>query len=359
MYTKIEPYLKLIQSAFTNINETQIFETIQNLLNNRTELINTIKGKIGQINLTNSIIKLNSSLNKIKEEIISEMKNATKIIERVKGLKEKIEEGKTKIKNLINNTQIKEKFNSILEYVPLANQVYEKLINFNYSKYIPNFNYSKYLPILDSINIEDITNITRIEEIVTNITQNIKNNSQKIKNQLKEDFRKINESLYTCENSFISDFELDFSDLEKASANVQNKLKNATIGDLPSIAGEFVNQLIKNTSSKINFNFSIFQNEYIKALIEEANSTLIKLITKIESNEDIIKLLTRFSNVETFLKSLINNADSFSLLQILKNNIDVNIKTLSNIKLSSLNELMEKIKEKIDKEAEELKKYEK
>ena len=97
----------------------------------------------------------------------------------------------------------------------------------------------------------------------------------------------------------------------------------------------------------------------IKALIEEANSTLIKLITKIESNEDIIKLLTRFSNVETFLKSLINNADSFSFLQILKNNIDVNIKTLSNIKLSSLNELMEKIKEKIDKEAEELKKYEK
>ena len=120
-----------------------------------------------------------------------------------------------------------------------------------------------------------------------------------------------------------------------------------------------MNQLIKNTSSKINFNFSIFQNEYIKALIEEANSTLIKLITKIESNEDIIKLLTRFSNVETFLKSLINNADSFSFLQILKNNIDVNIKTLSNIKLSSLNELMEKIKEKIDKEAEELKKYEK
>ena len=359
LYTKIEPYLKLIQSAFTNINETQIFETIQNLLNNRTELINTIKGKIGQINLTNSIIKLNSSLNKIKEEIISEMKNATKIKERVKGLKEKIEEGKTKIKNLINNTQIKEKFNSILEYVPLANQVYEKLINFNYSKYIPNFNYSKYLPILDSINIEDITNITRIEEIVTNITQNIKNNSQKIKNQLKEDFRKINESLYTCENSFISDFELDFSDLEKASANVRNKLKNATIGDLPSIAGEFVNQLIKNTSSKINFNFSIFQNEYIKALIEEANSTLIKLITKIESNEDIIKLLTRFSNVETFLKSLINNADSFSFLQILKNNIDVNIKTLSNIKLSSLNELMEKIKEKIDKESNELKKYEK
>ena len=165
MYTKIEPYLKLIQSAFTNINETQIIETIQNLLNNRTELINTIMGKIGQINLTNSIIKLNSSLNKIKEEIISEMKNATKIKERVKGLKEKIEEGKTKIKNLINNTQIKEKFNSILEYVPLANQVYEKLINFNYSKYIPNFNYSKYLPILDSINIEDITNITRIEEI--------------------------------------------------------------------------------------------------------------------------------------------------------------------------------------------------
>ena len=66
-----------------------------------------------------------------------------------------------------------------------------------------------------------------------------------------------------------------------------------------------MNQLIKNTSSKINFNFSIFQNEYIKALIEEANSTLIKLITKIESNEDIIRLLTRFSNVETFLKSLI------------------------------------------------------
>ena len=120
-----------------------------------------------------------------------------------------------------------------------------------------------------------------------------------------------------------------------------------------------MNQLIKNTSSKINFNFSIFQNEYIKALIEEANSTLIKLITKIESNEDIIKLLMRLSNVETFLKSLINNADSFSFFQILKNNIDVNIKTLSNIKLSSLNELMEKIKEKIDKEAEELKKYEK
>ena len=369
LYPKIEPYLKTIDSAFRNINETQIVEVIQYLLLNRADIRNNIrndiKNKISQINLKDSLVKLNVSLDKIKDAIINEMKNTTKITNELKIIiKERIE----KIKNSFNISLIREKINSTLANISLIHPIYEKLVNFNYSKYIPAFNYSKYLPnlnyskylsILDNINIEEITNITRIKEIASNIANNMKNNSQKFQEKLKESFIKINESLYTCENSFIGDIQFDFSSVEKALSNAKNKLKDATIGDVLNITKEFVSQLVKNLTSKINFNFSIFQNEHVNTLIEEVNSTLTKLKTKIESNEYIQTLLTRFGNVETLLKNLINNANSFSFLQTIKNEIIISKQSLANIKLSSIKEFTDKIKEIIDKDKTELEKYEK
>ena len=372
LYPKIEPYLKTIDSAIRNINEAQIVEAIQYLLLNRTDIRNNIrndiKNKISQINLTESLVKLNASLDKIKDAIINEMKNTTKIKESANELKIKVKERIEKIKNSFNISLIREKINSTLANISLIHPIYEKLVNFNYSKYIPAFNYSKYLPnlnyskylsILDNINIEEITNITRIKEIASNIVNNMKNNSQKFQEKLKESFIKINESLYTCENSFIGDIQFDFSSVEKALSNAQNKLKDATIGDVLNITKEFVSQLVKNLTSKINFNFSIFQNEHVNTLIEEINSPLTKLKTKIESNEYIQTLLTRFDNVETLLKNLINNANSFSFLQTIKNEIIISKQSLANIKLSSIKEFTDKIKEIIDKDKTELEKYEK
>ena len=372
LYPKIEPYLKTIDSAIRNINEAQIVEAIQYLLLNRADIRNNIrndiKNKIGQINLTESLVKLNASLDKIKDAIINEMKNTTKIKESANELKIKIKERIEKIKNSFNISLIREKINSTLANISLIHPIYEKLVNFNYSKYIPAFNYSKYLPnlnyskylsILDNINIEEITNITRIKEIVSNIVNNMKNNSQKFQEKLKESFIKINESLYTCENSFIGDIQFDFSSVEKALSDAKNKLKDATIGDVLNITKEFVSQLVKNLTSKINFNFSIFQNEHVNTLIEEINSPLTKLKTKIESNEYIQTLLTRFDNVETLLKNLINNANSFSFLQTIKNEIIISKQSLANIKLSSIKEFTDKIKEIIDKDKTELEKYEK
>ena len=372
LYPKIEPYLKTIDSAIRNINEAQIVEVIQYLLLNRTDIRNNIrndiKNKISQINLTDSLVKLNASLDKIKDAIINEMKNTTKIKESANELKIKIKERIEKIKNSFNISLIREKINSTLANISLIHPIYEKLVNFNYSKYIPAFNYSKYLPnlnyskylsILDNINIEEITNITRIKEIVSNIVNNMKNNSQKFQEKLKESFIKINESLYTCENSFIGDIQFDFSSVEKALSDAKNKLKDATIGDVLNITKEFVSQLVKNLTSKINFNFSIFQNEHVNTLIEEINSPLTKLKTKIESNEYIQTLLTRFDNVETLLKNLINNANSFSFLQTIKNEIIISKQSLANIKLSSIKEFTDKIKEIIDKDKTELEKYEK
>ena len=95
------------------------------------------------------------------------------------------------------------------------------------------------------------------------------------------------------------------------------------------------------------------------ALIEEVNSTLTKLKTKIESNEYIQTLLTRFDNVETLLNNIINNANSFSFLQTIKNEIIISKQSLANIKLSSIKEFTDKIKEIIDKDKIELEKYEK
>ena len=372
LYPKIEPYLKTIDSAFRNINEAQIVEVIQYLLLNRTDIKNNIrndiKNKISQINLTDSLVKLNVSLDKIKDAIINEMKNTTKIKESANELKIIIKERIEKIKNSFNISLIREKINSTLANISLIHPIYEKLVNFNYSKYIPAFNYSKYLPnlnyskylsILDNINIEEVINITRINEIASNIVNNMKNNSQKFQEKLKESFIKINESLYTCENSFIGDIQFDFSSVEKALSDAKNKLKDATIGDVLNITKEFVSQLVKNLTSKINFNFSIFQNEHVNTLIEEINSPLTKLKTKIESNEYIQTLLTRFDNVETLLKNLINNANSFSFLQTIKNEIIISKQSLANIKLSSIKEFTDKIKEIIDKDKTELEKYEK
>ena len=372
LYPKIEPYLKTIDSAIRNINEAQIVEAIQYLLLNRADIRNNIrndiKNKISQINLTDSLVKLNVSLDKIKDAIINEMKNTTKIKESANELKIIIKERIEKIKNSFNISLIREKINSTLANISLIHPIYEKLVNFNYSKYIPAFNYSKYLPnlnyskylsILDNINIEEVINITRINEIASNIVNNMKNNSQKFQEKLKESFIKINESLYTCENSFIGDIQFDFSSVEKALSDAKNKLKDATIGDVLNITKEFVSQLVKNLTSKINFNFSIFQNEHVNTLIEEINSPLTKLKTKIESNEYIQTLLTRFDNVETLLKNLINNANSFSFLQTIKNEIIISKQSLANIKLSSIKEFTDKIKEIIDKDKTELEKYEK
>ena len=372
LYPKIEPYLKTIDSAIRNINEAQIVEAIQYLLLNRADIKNNIrndiKNKIGQINLTESLVKLNASLDKIKDAIINEMKNTTKIKESANELKIIIKERIEKIKNSFNISLIREKINSTLANISLIHPIYEKLVNFNYSKYIPAFNYSKYLPnlnyskylsILDNINIEEIINITRIKEIASNIVNNMKNNSQKFQEILKESFIKINESLYTCENSFIGDIQFDFSSVEKALSDAKNKLKDATIGDVLNITKEFVSQLVKNLTSKINFNFSIFQNEHVNTLIEEINSPLTKLKTKIESSEYIQTLLIRFGNVETLLKNLINNANSFSFLQTIKNEIIISKQSLANIKLSSIKEFTDKIKEIIDKDKTELEKYEK
>ena len=106
VYPKIEPYLKTIDSAIRNINEAQIVEAIQYLLLNRADIKNNIrndiKNKIGQINLTESLVKLNVSLDKIKDAIINEMKNTTKIKENANELKIIIKERIEKIRNSFN-----------------------------------------------------------------------------------------------------------------------------------------------------------------------------------------------------------------------------------------------------------------
>lgn len=75
----------------------------------RNNIRNDIKNKIGQINLTESLVKLNVSLDKIKDAIINEMKNTTKIKENANESKIIIKERIEKIKNSFNISLIREK----------------------------------------------------------------------------------------------------------------------------------------------------------------------------------------------------------------------------------------------------------
>ena len=351
-YNQIKPYLAQINAELkSKCNETKIREYIQNLsLLNRSELIEAINNTISQIDLEDSLAKLNASLNKIKDDIINNVKNETKIEEIKKIFEQDMQKLKSTIKNSDFIINLKQKINNTLTNSIFGEYIYEKIQND--SKQFKSF--------IDNINISEFINTTRIKEIISNMKTEFKKNATQFENKIRESLKEFNESLYTFENKFFSDEKFDFSNLKKEIEDVQNKLENAKIGEIPQIITEFMSLVSKYLIAKININDTILANENFIALNGELMSALTKIKDKIENSEKIKELRANLNNIQTTLKTLIKNITELPFVQsYLINSTNLTLQNISDIKVSDLVETFEKIKERIKEDEKNLNGFEK
>ena len=121
VYNQIKPYLAQVKGELkSKYNKTKILEYIKNLsLLNSSELIEAINNTISQIDLEDSLAKLNSSLNKIKDDIINDVKNETKMEEIKTIFEQDIQKLKSAIKNSDFIINLKQKI--MKKYKMIAN----------------------------------------------------------------------------------------------------------------------------------------------------------------------------------------------------------------------------------------------
>ena len=351
-YNQIKPYLAQINAELkSKCNETKIREYIQNLsLLNRSELIEAINNTISQIDLEDSLAKLNASLNKIKDDIINDVKNETKIEEIKTIFEQDIQKLKSAIKNSDFIINLKQKINNTLTNSIFGEYIYEKIQNDS----------EQFKSFIDNINISEFINTTRIKEIISNMKTEFKKNATQFQNKIRESLKEFNESLYTFENKFFSEEKFDFSNLKKEIEGVKNKLEDAKIGEIPQIITEFMSQVSKYLQAKININDTILANENFIALNGELMSALSKIKDTIENSEKIKELRANLNNIQTTLKTLIKNIIELPFVQsYLINSTNLTLQNISDIKVSDLVETFEKIKERIKEDEKNLNGFEK
>ena len=181
-----------------------------------------------------------------------------------------------------------------------------------------------------STNISDFTNTKKMKEIISNLKKDIKANVTNIQQQFKDFFNSFERGFEDFQNEFIS---LAEDNLDKAKADVESKLADAKIGDIPQIAIDFFNHLKQNFSIMYNMNLREITNENFIAFKDEIISFLSKFKDKIEENEGVQQFLSKLKN--PFSEKLNEMKNS-----TLKNLID--------IKLSEIKEFIEGIEEDED-----------
>ena len=319
---RLEGY-DLISTLKNNANT--IIEFIKDKIGifNKKEILNkngiagsqeNIINKLSQIPIINSISKLNSSLTNIKNDIIDKIKNTE---ENMNKLRQHISSLFTE---LFNINSLPKKMKITLTKIPLMNNIYQVFTNAN--EFLAN--------LIISTNISDFTNTTKMKEIISNLKKDIKANVTNIQQQFKDFFNSFERGFEDFQNEFIS---LAEDNLDEAKADVESKLVDAKIGDIPQIAIDFFNHLKQNFSIMYNMNLREITNENFIAFKDEIISFLSKFKDKIEENEGVQQFLSKLKN--PFSEKLNEMKNS-----TLKNLID--------IKLSEIKEFIEGIEEDED-----------
>ena len=342
-YNAIKPYINQIKEKNdelkAKLNDTQIVEWIQKikyLLKNRTELMEVINSKLSEIDLEESIAKLNMSLTKNKNELIQELKNVTKM----KKINNELIENIEKIKHI----DIIQKINSTF----IVKLILDKIQN---SK-------DYYQALKKTINISAITHTTKLDEIISNLRKDLREQIAQVPLVLKKLYIKMNESLYTCEKAFISRKDPDFSDIFKSIEEVHHKLNYSKVGDVPKILYDFIVQLNQKLMKKTNI-MSLSTNENFIALKKELNSSFIKLKAQMEKSEDTRQLLSELNNIKNILNNITYTINSLSVVKSLINFANTTFQIITNTKIYDIKRFFQKIHAILFEEMKNLKQYEK
>ena len=272
-YSKIESYLTDIKTQLKKLNSELMLRTLFN---------------VGPEKLEKSIPKIETTLIENKDNIVADMKSPTFWAKKKNEIEENI---KTFFENLFNITAIAERANNLLSKIPYVNQIYEKI-----------FNGTNLEEVITDMNIFDITNITRIFELISNIRNNLIKNETKLAEQLITMYKSGN-----LKDTFINILQ---GNLAEALDNLQKVLPDTKVGDIPKVFVDFINQLTQNFDDTFGINLNNITIDDLFFLNGEFRSVLSKVKEVLEKNEIMKKIIEKIEERKEMIGAYFNDSDN-------------------------------------------------
>ena len=272
-YSKIESYLTDIKTQLKKLNSELMLRTLFN---------------VGPEKLEKSIPKIETTLIENKDNIVADMKSPTFWAKKKNEIEENI---KTFFENLFNITAIAERANNLLSKIPYVNQIYEKI-----------FNGTNLEEVITDMNIFDITNITRIFELISNIRNNLIKNETKLAEQLITMYKSGN-----LKDTFINILQ---GNLAEALENLQEVLPDTKVGDIPKVFVDFINQLTQNFDDTFGINLNNITIDDLFFLNGEFRSVLSKVKEVLEKNEIMKEIIEKIEERKEMIVAFFNDSDN-------------------------------------------------
>ena len=272
-YSKIEFYLTDIKTQLQKLNSELMLRTLLN---------------VGPEKLEKSIPEIETTLMKSKDNIVADMKNQTFWEKKKNEIEENI---KTFFENLFNITAIAERADNLLSKIPYVNQIYEKI-----------FNGTNLEEVITDMNIFDITNITRIFELISNIRNNLIKNETKLAEQLITMYK-----IGNLKDTFINILQ---GNLTEALENLQEVLPVTKVGDIPKVFVDFINQLTQNFDDTFGINLNNITIDNLFFLNGEFGSVLSKVKEVLEKNEIMKEIIEKIEEIKEMIGAYFNDSDN-------------------------------------------------
>ena len=272
-YSKIEFYLTDIKTQLQKLNSELMLRTLLN---------------VGPEKLEKSIPEIETTLMKSKDNIVADMKNQTFWEKKKNEIEENI---KTFFENLFNITAIAERADNLLSKIPYVNQIYEKI-----------FNGTNLEEVITDMNIFDITNITRIFELISNIRNNLIKNETKLAEQLITMYK-----IGNLKDTFINILQ---GNLTEALENLQEVLPVTKVGDIPKVFVDFINQLTQNFDDTFGINLNNITIDNLFFLNGEFRSVLSKVKEVLEKNEIMKEIIEKIEEIKEMIGAYFNDSDN-------------------------------------------------
>ena len=272
-YSKIEFYLTDIKTQLQKLNSELMLRALLN---------------VGPEKLEKSIPEIETNLMKSKDNIVADMKNQTFWEKKKNEIEENI---KTFFENLFNITAIAERADNLLSKIPYVNQIYEKI-----------FNGTNLEEVITDMNIFNITNITRIFELISNIRNNLIKNETKLAEQLITMYK-----IGNLKDTFINILQ---GNLTEALENLQEVLPVTKVGDIPKVFVDFINQLTQNFDDTFGINLNNITIDNLFFLNGEFGSVLSKVKEVLEKNEIMKEIIEKIEEIKEMIGAYFNDSDN-------------------------------------------------
>ena len=339
LFSGLKPILDQLDGIYSdyskNFNKNEIIEKIKeiiqinisNIINNNTEFKEELNHKREE---------LNKYLLSLKDKYISNIKNTSKIENMIKSFDESVRKQSDIINNRFNLTRIIKELNQTLDKEAKDNKLLEIAINLN-------TNIEKFINIIR--NHDDIDK-KKLEEVLQNITQNIKNSQVLIS-------QKMNESLYSCNNEWIDNL-INDENLQKVVDDFKDIYLKINFTYNKENIKKYLDMFINDID---NITKSIFEDNDLKKDLNKLKEYLNKTKKNIENIDYIKKFLDNINITRNRLNDISKNIaellkESLNASKILSsfNDIDKIQKFINKSKVEILSDLDNIIKAKTNSE---------